>query len=79
RPERAEERYDEALRLFREVGDAAGVIDVMDARTMAAFMRGEVVTATAELARVAELLEDLGRLFRVVQPLSTSGHGLVFQ
>lgn len=79
RPDRADERYAEALRLFRESGNAAGVVEVLDARAMASFMRGEVLVATDDLARVAGVFEDLGRLFRVVQPLSTAGHGSVFQ
>lgn len=45
---------------------------------MATFLGGDVRRGTLSLKRVADLFEDSGDLVRVVTPLSTSGHGLVF-
>lgn len=78
RPQRAQERYAEALSLFELVGDARGVADVLDARAMATFLDGNIAGGLAAFDRVARLFAVAGDLLRVVTPRSTRGHGLVF-
>lgn len=78
RRERAEQRAAEALTLYKQIGDAPGTARILDAQAMATFLGGDVRHGTQLLKRVADLFEDSGDLVRVVTPLSTSGHGLVF-
>jgi DNA-binding SARP family transcriptional activator/tetratricopeptide (TPR) repeat protein len=78
RRERAAARAAEALTLYRQIGDAPGTARILDAQAMATFLGGDVREGTHLLKRVADLFEDSGDLVRVVTPLSTSGHGLVF-
>ena len=78
RSERSRERADRALRLYRSLGDAAGVASILDARAMAAFLDGDVGGAIAAFDRVADAFEDAGQLLQVVTPRSTRGHALVF-
>jgi tetratricopeptide (TPR) repeat protein len=79
RAERAAERADAALALFRSLGDGAGVARILDGRAMAAFLDGRITEAVGSFGRIAELFEDSGDLLRVVTPRSTRGHGLVFR
>lgn len=75
---RAQRRYDEALALFAQVGDARGVADIRDARAMAVFLDGEIDAAIDAFEQAAQLFVDSGNLLRVVTPRSTRGHALVF-
>ena len=79
RPDRAAERADAALTLFRRLGDGAGVARILDGRAMAAFLDGRITEAVGLFGRIAALFEDSGDLLRVVTPRSTRGHGLVFR
>jgi DNA-binding SARP family transcriptional activator/tetratricopeptide (TPR) repeat protein len=78
RRKRAERRAAEALTLYRQIGDAPGAARILDAQAMATFLGGDVRRGIHLLKGVADLFEDSGDLVRVVTPLSTSGHGLVF-
>lgn len=78
RPQRAEQRWDEALRLFEQADDARGMADILDARAMATFLDGRNREAIEAFDRVARLFSDTGDLLRIVTPRSTRGHGLVF-
>jgi tetratricopeptide (TPR) repeat protein len=78
RPERAAERADVALGLYRQLGDAHGVARILDGRAMATFLDGRIAEGVEVFARVAQLFTDSGELLRVVTPRSTRGHGLVF-
>ncbi|MPY81255.1 MAG: tetratricopeptide repeat protein, partial [Actinophytocola sp.] len=78
REQRSRERYDEALALFRQVGDARGVADILDGRAMAVFMAGEIDAAIDAFGQAAQLFADSGNLLRVVTPRSTRGHALLF-
>ncbi|MFC4942622.1 BTAD domain-containing putative transcriptional regulator [Pseudonocardia sp. GCM10023141] len=78
RPERAQERAERALELYRQRGDARGVARILDARAMATFLDGRIAEGAAVFGSVAELFTDSGELLRVVTPRSTRGHGLVF-
>jgi len=75
---RAQRRFDEALGLFEQVGDARGVADILDARAMAVFLDGEIGAAVDALEQVAQLFVDSGNLLRVVTPRATRGHSLIF-
>jgi DNA-binding SARP family transcriptional activator/tetratricopeptide (TPR) repeat protein len=76
--ERAEARADEALGLYRSIGDGRGAAGILDGRAMATFMGGDIRRAADAFDRVAKLFEDSGELFRVGTPRSTRGHALVF-
>jgi DNA-binding SARP family transcriptional activator len=78
RPDRADTRAAEALRLYEQIGDARGRARVLDGRAMATFLAGRISHGTQLLRRAADLFEDSGDLLRVVTPRSTAGHGLVF-
>ncbi|SHK50259.1 DNA-binding transcriptional activator of the SARP family [Pseudonocardia thermophila] len=77
-PDRARTRAEEALRLYRDHGDGGGVARILDGRAMATFLDGRIADGVAVFGRVAQLFTDSGDLLRVVTPLSTRGHGLVF-
>ena len=77
-PEVANARYDEALQLFEQLGDAAGVADIHDARAMVRFMGGDVTGGVEAFDRVARLFADSGNLLRVVTPRTVGGHGKGF-
>ncbi len=76
--ERADAHYREALELFEQVGDAAGVADIHDARAMARFMGGDICGGVEAFDRVARLFADSGNLLRVVTPRTVGGHGKGF-
>jgi DNA-binding SARP family transcriptional activator len=76
--DRATERAEEALGLYRRLGDAQGVARILDGRAMATFLEGRIAEGVAVFGRVAQVFEDSGELLRVVTPRSTRGHGLVF-
>jgi DNA-binding SARP family transcriptional activator len=78
RRERAEGRSEEAVGIYRSLGDARGVARILDGRAMATFLDGGIADAVEVFARVAQLFTDSGELLRVVTPRSTRGHGLVF-
>lgn len=78
RPDSAQRRSEEALLLFRQVGNARGIADILDARAMAAFFNGDIAHAPAAFERVARLFADSGDLLAVGTPRSTRGHALVF-
>lgn len=76
RPDRAARRSEEALALYRSLGDARGVARILDGRAMAVFLDGRITEGVELFGRVAQLFEDSGDLVRVVTPRSTRGHGL---
>ncbi len=78
RPDRAAERAEAALALYRRLGDARGVARILDGRAMATFLDGRIAEGVEVFGRVAQLFTDSGELLRVVTPRSTRGHGLVF-
>jgi DNA-binding SARP family transcriptional activator len=75
---RAHKRVTEALTIFQRTGDARGAARILDARAMDTFLAGNIRAGTELLGRAATLFEDYGDLSRLVTPLSTQGHGLVF-
>jgi len=78
RGELAESRFDEALALFKAVGDAAGMADIVEARAMTTFGNGDIEGGIEQFDRAAKLFTDSGSLLRVIWPRSTRGHGLHF-
>ena len=78
RTDRATERWNTALGLYRRHGDARGVARILDGQAMATFLDGRITEAVSVFDRVAGLFADSGDLLRVVTPRSTRGHGLVF-
>ncbi|MFC5208749.1 BTAD domain-containing putative transcriptional regulator [Pseudonocardia sulfidoxydans] len=75
---RAADRAEEALALYKRLGDAQGVARILDGRAMAVFLDGRITEGVALFGRVADLFAGSGDLLRVVTPRSTRGHGLVF-
>ena len=78
RADRAGQRFDRALALYRDRHDAAGAARILDGRAMATFLDGRIPAALALFSQVADLLRDSGDLLHVVTPASTAGHALVF-
>jgi tetratricopeptide (TPR) repeat protein len=78
RSDRARDRAEAALGLYRRLGDGRGVARILDGRAMATFLSGSILEGVEVFGRVAQLFTDSGELLRVVTPRSTRGHGLVF-
>lgn len=78
RTDRAADRWNTALGLYRRHGDARGVARILDGQAMATFLDGRISAAVEVFDRVAGMFTDSGDLLRVVTPRSTRGHGLVF-
>ena len=78
RQPRAKERFDEALALFEQAGNARGIADILDGQAMAALLDGELGRATDAFDRVADRFVDAGELLRVVTPRASRGLGLVW-
>ncbi len=66
--EAGEARAAEALVLFEELGEPAGVASVVDLRAMAAFFRGRLIEATDLFDRAAGLYRDTGQLMKAGWP-----------
>jgi tetratricopeptide (TPR) repeat protein len=77
-PNRARERAEQALALYKGLSDARGVARILDGRAMATFLDGRISEGVEVFDQVARLFEDSGDLLCVVTPRSTAGHGLVF-
>ncbi|MGH2704461.1 MAG: BTAD domain-containing putative transcriptional regulator [Actinomycetota bacterium] len=75
---RAEARFDEALRLFRQTGNARGIADVLDGRAMAALLGARLEEAAESFDRVARLFLDSGNLLRVITPRASRGLALTW-
>lgn len=75
---RAEARFDEALVLFRQTGDARGIADVLDGRAMAALLGARLEAAAESFDRVARLFLDSGNLLRVITPRASRGLALTW-
>jgi tetratricopeptide (TPR) repeat protein len=71
-------RSEQALELYRRLGDGGGAARILDGRAMATFLDGRIVDAVDQFHRAASLFQDAGELLRVITPRSTRGHGLVF-
>lgn len=76
--DRARSRANEALGHFETLGDALGIANILDGRAMATFLDGQIAEGVAAFQRVARLFEESGDIPRIITPLSTRGHGLVF-
>ncbi len=66
--DRGEARAAEALALFEELGEPAGVASVADLRAMACFLRGRLTEAGELFDRAARLYLDTGQLMKVGTP-----------
>jgi DNA-binding SARP family transcriptional activator/tetratricopeptide (TPR) repeat protein len=66
--DKGEARAAEALALFEELGEPAGVASVVDLRAMAAFFRGRLTEAAGLFDRAARLYRDTGQLMKVGTP-----------
>jgi len=71
--ELAEARFDEALELFRRLGDAKGVAGILDGRAMALWAAGQIREAARAMDYVATLFMDAGELMRVGFPRASRG------
>ncbi len=71
--ELAEARFDEALELFRRLGDAKGVAGILDGRAMAMWAAGQIRQAARAMDYVARLFMDAGELLRVGFPRASRG------
>jgi tetratricopeptide (TPR) repeat protein len=78
RADRAQQRSEEALRLFEQAGDAFGAATILDVRATAAFFLGEFRRAADLLDRVVRLFSDAGDLLRVQTPRGMRGLCLTF-
>jgi class 3 adenylate cyclase/DNA-binding SARP family transcriptional activator len=66
--DKGEARAAEALALFEELGEPAGVASIVDLRATAAFFRGRLTEAAALDDRAARLYRDTGQLMKVGWP-----------
>jgi DNA-binding SARP family transcriptional activator len=71
--ERAEARFEDALQLFRGLGDARGAADILDGRAMAVWAAGRIREAAEAMDHVARLFRDAGELIRVGFPRASRG------
>ncbi len=69
--DKGEARAAEALVLFEELGEPAGIASVVDLRAMAAFFRGRLAEAAALFDRASRLYRDTGQLMKVGSPWAT--------
>ncbi len=70
--DKGEARAAEALALFEELGESAGVASIVDLRAMAAFFRGRLTEAAALFNRASRLYRDTGQLTKVGSPRATA-------
>ncbi len=77
--DRAEARAAEALILFEELGEPAGVASVVDLRGLAAFWRGHLREAGELFDRAARLYRDTGQLIKVGTPKMMRGWMLMLE
>jgi class 3 adenylate cyclase len=75
---RAEERASEALTLFEDLGEPAGLASVTDLRAIVAFFRGQLVEAGELYERAARLYRASGRLLKVGNPWGMRAWTLLF-
>jgi predicted ATPase len=75
---RSQARFDEALALFEQVGNARGIADILDGQAMASLLDGSLHEAAEAFDRVARLFMDSGDLLRVITPRASRGLTLVW-
>ncbi len=75
--EAGEGRAAEALALFEELGEPAGLASVVDLRATAAFFRGRLVEACDLFDRAARLYRDTGQLMKAGWPQMMRGRILM--
>jgi tetratricopeptide (TPR) repeat protein len=70
---RSADRFEQALDLFEQCGNARGIADILDGRAMATLLEGKLPEAAEAFDRVARLFTDIGDLLRVAVPRGTRG------
>jgi tetratricopeptide (TPR) repeat protein len=78
RAEVAQQRSDEALILFEQMGDAFGAATILDVRATTTFFLGELRRAAGLLDTVIRLFSDVGALLRIPTPRGLRGLCLTF-
>jgi DNA-binding SARP family transcriptional activator/tetratricopeptide (TPR) repeat protein len=73
RMDRAGIRFDEALALFDQAGNARGMAGILDGRAMRLWLEGWIREAADAFGRVANLFGTTGDLLRVVMPRAGRG------
>ena len=77
RMDRADPRFDEALRLFEQSGNAQGIAAILAGRAMRIWLQGSIREAAEAFDRVAILFSTTGDLLRVLTPRTCRGGCLV--